>query len=123
MDLHLSQGLTFLAWSTAVCLIVVGVFVVKLLCDLSKLVKNIDKNVVIVQSELEPIVKNVSETTSTINQIVQTTNGKFTKLSNIYDKASDVIINTVTKASALSGTVLKYVFKGLCSSFKYFVKK
>lgn len=123
MDLQLSNGLTFLAWSGAVFLLVVGVFIVKVLFDLSKLVKSINKNVDIVQSELEPIVKNISETTGTINEIVQSTGGKISKLSNIYDKATDAIVNTVSKASAMSGTVLRYGFKALCSSFKYFVKK
>ena len=123
MDLQLSQGLTFLAWTSTSFLIVVGIFFVKLLFDCSKLLKNIDKNVVIVQNELEPIVKNISETTTTINNIVQTANGKISKFSNIYDKATDVVVNTVSKASAVSGTLLKYAFKGLCSSFKYFTKK
>ncbi len=123
MDIQLTQGLTFLAWSGAIFLIVVGVFVVKLLFDLSRLLKNIDKNVVIVQSELEPIVKNISETTTTINEMVQSTNGKITKISNIYDKASDAVVNTLTKASAVSGTVLKFALKGLCRSFKYLAKK
>ena len=83
MDLQLSQGLTFLAWTSTGLLIVVGIFLVKLLFDCSKLLKNIDKNVVIVQNELEPIVKNISETTTTINNIVQTANGKISKFSNI----------------------------------------
>lgn len=123
MDSQLSQGLTFLAWTSTSFLIVVGIFFVKLLFDCSKLLKNIDKNVVIVQNELEPIVKNISETTTTINNIVQTANGKISKFSNIYDKATDVVVNTISKASAVSGTLLKYAFKGLCSSFKYFTKK
>lgn len=123
MDSQLTQGLTFLAWSGAIFLIVIGVFVVKLIFDLSRLLKNIDKNVVIVQSELEPIVKNISETTTTINDMVQSTNGKINKISNIYDKASDAVVNTLTKASAVSGTLLKFALKGLCRSFKYFAKK
>lgn len=123
MDLQLSNGLTFLAWSGAGFLIVIGIFVAKVLFDLSKLVNSINKNVEIVQSELKPIVKNISETTTTINDIVQTTNSKISKLSNVYDKATDVVINVVTKVSAMSGTALKYAFKGLCSSIKYFAKK
>lgn len=123
MDSQLSQGLTFLAWAGSCFLVVVGIFLVKLMFDCSKLLRNIDKNVLIVQNELEPIVKNISETTTTINDIVQTANGKISKFSNIYDKATDVVVNTVSKASAVSGTLLKYAFKGLCSSFKYFTKK
>lgn len=123
MDTQLAHGLTFLAWSGGLFLVVVGGFIVKVLFDLAKLLRSINKNVDIVQSELEPIVKNVSEATTTINDIVQSTGEKINKISGVYDKASDVVVNTITKASAMSGTVLKYVFKGICSSVKYFVKK
>ena len=39
---ELYQGLTFLAYSTGVIVILVGVMLVKLLYDLSHLTKNID---------------------------------------------------------------------------------
>ena len=119
METQLAQGLTFLAWTTAVFLIVIGVFVVKVLIDLSKLFTNVNKSVTIVQSELEPIVSNISETTETVNKLVQTVGGRINKLSEMYDRATDAVINTVSK----SGTLLKYVFKGICSSFKFFTKK
>lgn len=123
METQLAQGLTFLAWSSAGFLIIVGIFIVKVLFDASKLLKSLDKNVTIIQSELEPIVKNISETTGTINDMVQSTGKKVSKLTNLYDKATDVVVATVSKASAISGTVLKYALKGALASFKYMLKK
>ena len=113
MDTQLAQGLTFLAWSGCGFLIIVGIFLAKLLFDLSRLTTSIRKSADIVKTELEPIMKNLSETTTTVNRLVQTTDKKVGKISEIYDKVSDVTINAVTKVSKVSGVVFKEVFKGI----------
>jgi len=118
METQLSQGLTFLAWTSGIFLIIVGLFVVKLLFDLSRLACNINKSAIIVKNELEPIIKNVSESTATINKMVQTTDKKVGKFTETYDKVSNAVIKSVTKASALSGFFLKTALKGLYSGLK-----
>ena len=123
MEAELSQSLTFLAWTTAGFLIVVGIFVVKLLFDLSRLTVSLNKSADIVKTDLEPIMKNVSEAVGTVNKLVQTTDKKVGKVSEVYDRVSKVVIKTVTKASTLSGYVLKEVFKGICAGFKSAVTK
>ena len=123
MDTQLSQGLTFLAWTGGGFLIIVGIFVVKLLFDLSKLTQSLNKSADIVQSELEPIMKNLGETATTINTIVQTTNTKVGMVTEAYDKASKVVISALSKASAVSGVVLKEVAKGLFAGFKMLLNK
>ena len=52
MDAQLSQGLTFLAWTSGIFLIVVGIFVIKLLFDLSRLTCNMNKSAEIVKNEI-----------------------------------------------------------------------
>ncbi|MBO6272155.1 DUF948 domain-containing protein [bacterium] len=123
METELSQSLTFLAWTSAGFLIVVGIFIVKLLFDLSRLTMSLNKSADIVKTELEPIMKNVSETVVTVNKLVQTTDEKVSKAKEIYDRVSKVVINTAAKASEISGYVLKEVFKGLCASFKSIIIK
>lgn len=118
MDTQLAQGLTFLTWTTASFLIVVGIFVVKLLFDLSKLTCNLNKSAEIVKTEIEPIMKNVGETTATINKLVQSTDKKIGKFSETYDKITGIVMKSVTKASALSGFFAKTVLKGLFSALK-----
>ena len=107
MDAQLSQGLTFLAWTSGIFLIVVGIFVIKLLFDLSRLTCNMNKSAEIVKNEIEPILKNVGESAATINKMVQTN-----------DKISNIVIKSVTKASAVSGFFLKTACKGLFSALK-----
>ncbi len=123
MDTQLAQGLTFLAWSGCGFLIIVGIFLAKLLFDLSRLTTSIRKSADIVKTELEPIMKNLSETTTTVNRLVQTTDKKVGKISEIYDKVSDVTINAVTKVSKVSGVVFKEVFKGIYSGIKNLITK
>ena len=123
MELQLSQGLTFLAWTGGLFLIIIGGFLAKLLFDLSKLVQSVNKSADIVQKELNPIMKNVGEAASTINGIVQTTNNKVGKISEAYDKASQIVIKTVAKASEVSGFVLKEVFKGFFATVKTIIAK
>lgn len=123
MDTQLAQGLTFLAWSGCGFLIIVGLFLAKLLFDLSRLIISVRKSADIVKTELEPIMKNLSETTTTVNRLVQTTDKKVGKISEIYDKVSDVTINAVTKVSKVSGVVFKEVFKGIYSGVKNLITK
>jgi hypothetical protein len=123
MDTQLSQGLTFLAWTGGGFLIVVGIFVVKLLFDLSRLTQSLNRSADIVQGGLEPIMKNLGETATTINTLVQTTNTKVGKVTEAYDRASQIVIKAVSKASAVSGVVLKEVAKGLFAGFKMIVSK
>ena len=101
METELSQSLTFLAWTSAGFLIVVGIFIVKLLFDLSRLTMSLNKSADIVKTELEPIMKNVSETVVTVNKLVQTTDEKVSKAKEIYDRVSKVVINTAAKASEI----------------------
>jgi len=118
MDTELTQGLTFLVWTSGIFLIVVGIFVVKLLFDLSGLTVSLKKSADIVQTELEPIMKNVNESTTTINNIVQDTNKRFAKITGVYDKVADAVANSVSRLSALSGVLAKAAFKSIFSGIK-----
>ncbi len=123
MDTELSQGLTFLAWTGAGFLIVIGVFLAKLLFDLSRLTVSIKKSADIVHTELNPIMQNLNATAKTVNDIVQSTNQKVGKVTEAYDKASKVVVATVSKVAEVSGVALKEVAKGLFAGFKMMLAK
>ena len=53
-QIALNQGLTFLAWVTGIIVIVVAVFLVKLLIDLSALAKNLNQTSILLNTELKP---------------------------------------------------------------------
>lgn len=123
METELSQGLTFLVWTSSIFLIIVGIFVVKLLFDLSRLTVSLKKSADIVQSEIEPILNNVNQSTTTINNFVQDTNKRVSKITDAYDKVSDTVSKSVSKLSALSGGLIKSAFKGAFAVLKSIINK
>lgn len=78
MEIELSQvvlnnGLTFLAISTGIVVIIVGGFLVKLIIDLSKLAKNLNETSVILNDELKPTIQEINKTLTSVNSIIQNT--------------------------------------------------
>ena len=119
MDAQLSQGLTFLAWTSGIFLIVVGIFVIKLLFDLSRLTCNMNKSAEIVKNEIEPIMKNVGESAATINKMVQTTDKKVGKFTETYDKISNISYKSICSIRLfLKNSMQRFIF-----SIKRFMEK
>ena len=117
---ELYQGLTFLSYATGIIVILVGVMLVKVLFDISKLTKNIDETTTIVKTELEPTLKN-------INKSVEIVSGMIIKTDESIQKVRDFIAKTPLKLvglfSKLTGKAARGFFSGLCSAFKMFAKK
>ena len=117
---QLYQGLTFLAYATGVIVILVGIMLVKVLFDLSKLASNINDTTEIVKEELVPTPKNV-------NKSVEIVSGIIIKADEGVNKVREFIANSplkiLGKLSTIGGTVAKGFFGGLCAGLKAFNKK
>ena len=117
---QLYQGLTFLAYATGIIVIFVGIMLVKVLFDLSKLANNINDTTNIVKEELVPTLKNV-------NKSVEIVSGIIIKADEGVNKVKEFIANSpfriLTKLSTLTGTVAKGFFGGLFAGLKSFSKK
>ena len=112
----LNQGLTFLAWTTGVVLIVVAGFLIKLLFDLSKLSKNLNETTEILNTELKPTLEAVSETLKTVNDLVKTTDQG---VGNVR-QALDTFFG---KTKSISETIVGGFVKGFVSILGLFSKK
>ncbi len=86
MDLQLTHGLVFLAWSSAIMIILIGVFVIKVLFDLSRLTNTMNDTANIVKNELEPTLKNVNDTVEIVSTRVKEANNIVT---NVEGKVKD----------------------------------
>ena len=117
---ELYQGLTFLSYSTGVIVILVGVMLVKVLFDLSKLTRNIDETTTIVKTELEPTLKNVNKSVEIVSGMIIKTDESVQKVRNFLSKTPLKLIGQISK---LSGKAAKGFLGGLCSAFKTFSKK
>lgn len=120
---HLYQGLTFLAWSGVIFIIIVGAFLAKLLFDFSKLILTLNETADIVKGSAKPILDDVTESVSIINKMVKKTENQVGKFKNVSNKFLDILLKVLTKASVLSGVFAKSAIKGFWTLFKAFCSR
>lgn len=119
----LNHGLTFLAISTGIILIVVGGFLIKLLIDLSKLTKNIDETTSIVKSEIKPTLYELNNALKSINSIAQNADKQVDSLSKLFENIVGAGTLAYARAKKLSGGLLKGIVKGLVTVIKLFFER
>ena len=117
---QLYQGLTFLSYSTAIIIILVGLMLLKVMFDFSKLQQNLNETVTIVKNELEPTLKNINKSVEIVSGLIINTNNGLLKVREFFSKTPFKVLGTV---SQLTGKATKGFFSGLCSAFKMFSKK
>jgi len=117
------QGLTFLAWTTGVILIIVAVFLVKLFVDVSRLVRNINELTNIFKTEVEPTLKNLNSSMGLIAKMIKDTDEQVNKFKRIAEKFSGLSGKLFDKASDVSKVLSKGFFSGLWFVLKLFSKK
>ncbi len=112
----LNNGLTFLAVSTGIMVLVVGGFLIKLLIDLSKLAKNANVTTELINTELKPTLNELNKTLKSVNEIVQNTGEG---VGNMKLGLESVI----KKTKLLSGNIFSGILKGFIGAYTLFCKK
>ena len=110
-QLALNQGLTFLAWSTGIVVLVVAGFLVKLLIDLSTLAKNVNETSILLNTELKPTLKELNETLASINAIQGVDNFK------------SAVEKTFGRTKLISESIIGGIIKGFSTVYGMFAKK
>ena len=114
-QISLNQGLTFLAWSSSIVLIIVASFLIKLLMDLSVLVKNLNATSTLINAELKPTLKELNETLSSINAIVRSTDQGV-------DNFKSAVEKTFGRTKRISESIIGGIVKGFATVFGMFKK-
>ena len=117
---QLYQSLTFLAYATGIIVILVGIMLVWVLFDLSKLTRNINETAEIVKTELTPTLKNINKSVEIVSGIIIKTDEKITKVKEFVKKTP---LSLITKVVSLTGALSKGFWGGLASGFKMFSKR
>lgn len=103
---------------SAVLLIIISVFLIKWLIELSKLTSNITDITTVIKSDLEPTVKELQETLKSVNAIMKEADKNVANFKGIATK--------VLGASSIALTGLKGLtdsfWKGMAAGFKFFRK-
>ncbi len=121
MDIELSQiilnnGTAFLAIASGVVVIVVAVFLIKLLLNLSVLTKNLNETTLVINTEMKPMLKELNETMKSINSLIQSTDEG---VGNV--KMS--IENAFSKTKSFSESIFGGFIKGFMTIYSLFSKK
>lgn len=119
----LNHGLTFLVIATGIILIVIGIFLAKLLGDLSNLAKNINETAAIVKVEIKPTLEELNNTMKSINSIAQNADKQVDSLAKLFENILGASAVAYTRAKKLSGGLVKGFVQGLVTMIKLFVKK
>ena len=114
----LYQGLTFLAWTSVGFLVIVGACLVKVLLDISKLMKEVNKTASLIKDSAKPILADITESVGIINKFVKRTETNVNRFKNISGKLSKIALGMLSKTSTLS----KLVFRGVFSIVKTLLK-
>ncbi len=81
-QIALNQSLTFLSWTVGIVVFVVGVFLTKLIIDLSILSKSLLQTSKILNEELKPTIEELKQTLTSILSITQTAEDGINKVKN-----------------------------------------
>lgn len=122
-QIALNNGLTVLVITTAIMLVAVGGFLIKLLVDLSKLTKNLDETTSIVKEEIEPTLDEFNKALKSINSIAQNADKQVDSISKLFENILGASALMFTKAKKLSGGVVKGLVQGLVTVIKMFIKR
>jgi len=111
------QPLEFLIYTSIILLIITGVFLIKLLIDLSGLVKTMQGFVKVIQEELEPVIKEIKTTLININQISSNVVDQVNNMNSGIKKGANAVLDATAVIGSRAKEVGKIIGKNLLSSF------
>lgn len=118
MSVTLEIYLTVFITVTVVLLIICGVFLIKLLIELSKLANSLNDIATVIKSDLEPTIKELQVTLKSINSIVQEADKKVSYFSGIATKLLGAGSLALTSVKGFTGSF----WKGLSAGMNIFKK-
>ena len=119
MSTVLEIGILLLIFVAILFLIIVGIYLVRLIIDINKLVNNLNDTTYMVKKEIEPILSELNITLIKLNEIAKSAGTQLNSLRKIITTFLGVFGIFYGGMKKVSGGF----FKGLMSGFKTFSKK
>lgn len=117
LSTSIQQPLEFLIYASIIMLIIVTVFLVKLLADLSSLAKSLQSLTGIVKHEIEPTIKELKYTLKNISSIAANADSQVNNLNKTLDKGLDAISNStgdiLSKAKVVGSSIRQGILTGI----------
>ncbi len=118
MEGAINTGLVILIYVSALFLVVVGGFLIKLLFDLSKLAQTAQSTSEVIQTELEPTLTELREAAGSVKHIAANADSNISGLQSTISRAFDTSFQLGGKLKGLLGGFMQ----GLNCCFKLFRK-
>ena len=118
----LHNSLIFLIYSTSIVLILVSVFLIKLLIDLSRFAKNINSTLDVLKAELEPTLSELKASLKSINSFVKSTDERVDTFKKALADTLGFGVTAVSKLKNISGAIINGAVKGFLTTYKLFSK-
>ena len=121
------QPLEFLIYTTIILLVIIGGFLIKFLVDLSALANSLQDFTKVMQSELEPAIREIKETLVNINNISTNVENQLNTLQKGMQKGAAVVAETATvmgkHAQSFGKLAAGSLGKGIVSGFLYLISR
>lgn len=111
------QPLEFLIYTSIVLIIITGVFLIKILIDLSGLVKTVQDFVQATQTELEPTIREIKATLVNINQISSSVSNQISDINSKLKKGAKTVLDATAFISSRTKDFSKIARKALKEGF------
>ena len=119
----LNNCLSILTVSGALMVLLIGAFVIKLLADLSKLIKNVDDTVEVLKEETKPILSEINTTISGVSAMIKGFDKNVNGLSKFFGGFAAAGLLAFSKARLFSKGALRKVIVWIVSLIKLIIKK
>jgi len=118
----LNNGLIFLVYTSSFVLVLVSIFLVKLLIDLSRFAKNLNSTLEVLKTELEPTLAELKISLKSLNSFVKSTDERVVSLKKALTDTFGFGFTAITKLKNISGAIISGAVKGFLTTYKLFSK-
>ena len=119
---NVAQSLEILIYISIVLILITGVFLIKLLLDMSNLVKSLQDFIKITQAELEPAIKEIQNTLVNVANISSNASNQVNNINNGLQKGGIFISDSAKEAYKRLQVASLGIKKSLTSAINTFLK-
>jgi len=117
------QSLEFLIYATIIMLIIITVFLVKLLADLSSLAKSTQSLVAVVKHDLGPTMKELKRALININSITNSTTTQFSSLNTALNDSLNILSHSSKGVASGAKVLFSSLKRGVLTGLKVFLEQ
>lgn len=123
LSLNIQNALQLLIYSSIIMFVIITVFLIKLLIDLSSLTKTLQNIVIVVKHDLGPTLKEFKRALININSIVNKTDDQFSDINKTIGATIKSFSGTTLDMTHKAGFALCALKKGLSAGMKVFFEQ